>query len=164
MQTDGASLPAHRASGARDQPPRRSRNATCARADDEGAAAPQQSVVATSSAMAHFEVVEIAPPLGVLEAMLAASAYGERNEAPAASGPGGAATGFTWEELTQRVQCSNKELNAALRRLHALELHGRWTILEPGAALRPRNRALLLPCHALTLLPLLLRRLPAQPA
>jgi hypothetical protein len=79
--------------------------------------------------MAHFEVVEIAPPLGALEAMLAACAYGERNEA---SGQGGDTPGCTWEELTQRVQCSNKELAAALRRLHALELNGRWMTLEPG--------------------------------
>jgi len=81
--------------------------------------------------MAHFEVVEIAPPLGVLEALLAACAYGERNEA---AGPGGAQAGVTWGELTQRVQCSEKELSAALRRLRAVELNGRWTTVEPGAA------------------------------
>jgi hypothetical protein len=55
-------------------------------------------VVATCCATAHFEVVEIAPPLGVLEAMLAAACYGERNEAPAASGQGGGAhaAGYSW--------------------------------------------------------------------
>jgi hypothetical protein len=94
-------------------------------------------VVATCCATAHFEVVEIAPPLGVLEAMLAAACYGERNEAPAASGQGGGAhvAGYSWLELTQRVQCSDKELSAALRRLQAMEKDGRWMTLEPGTCL-----------------------------
>ena len=67
--------------------------------------------------------------------MLAAACYGERNEAPAASGQGGGAhaAGYSWQELTQRVQCSNKELSAALRRLQAMEKDGRWMTLEPGA-------------------------------
>ena len=78
--------------------------------------------------------MEIAPPLGVLEAMLAAACYGERNEAPASGqGEEAHATGYSWQELTQRVQCSNKELSAALRRLQAMEKNGRWMTLEPGA-------------------------------
>ena len=69
--------------------------------------------------------------------MLAAACYGERNEAPEASGQGGGAhaAGYSWQELTQRVQCSNKELTAALRRLQAMEKDGRWMTLEPGAFL-----------------------------
>ena len=145
----------------------RSREPTLRRAGDaaEGGAGAQQSVVATCCATAHFEVVEIAPPLGVLEAMLAAACYGERNEAPASGqGDAAAAAGYTWLELTQQVQCSNKELSAALRRLQAMEKDGRWMTLEPGAFLLANCVMMKVPGMLLTLPWLLLRSVPAQPS
>jgi sister chromatid cohesion protein DCC1 len=107
------------------------------------------AVVATCSASAHFEVVEIAPPVGALEAMLAARPYGERSERNVAAmthdsdGDGGCDTaapaadhaGFTWGELVERVQCSEAQLREALAGMHALHLHGRWLLLEPGTCM-----------------------------
>ncbi len=90
------------------------------------------SVVARCSAASHLELVEVAPPFGALEELLASAAYGERHEAR--DGAGAAPPpGFTWCELAARVQCSDAQLRAGLARLHALELHGRWTTLQPGA-------------------------------
>ena len=89
-------------------------------------------VVAHCSASAHFELLEVAPPVGALAARLAAAAYGERHEARG-GGAGGAhppQAGHTWEDLLAVVQCSRAQLADALRALHALQLHGRWLTVD----------------------------------
>jgi len=91
-------------------------------------AAPSAVVEAACACTSHFELTEVAPPLGPLETLLAGAQYGSAQEGAAG------AYGFSWAELGERVQCSEAQLHAALLRLRALCLHGRWTTVEPGAA------------------------------
>jgi len=90
---------------------------------------PELTVTAACLASSHLELVEVAPPLRTLAALLAAAPFGE---AAAERVPGAPAWGYTWEELWARVQCSRAQLQAGLRAQRAACLRGRWCLLQPA--------------------------------
>ncbi|WIA31014.1 hypothetical protein OEZ86_001054 [Tetradesmus obliquus] len=116
------------------------------------------ALTATATAKAHIELVEVAPRLDMLPQLLGRPYSLEDEEEPAAAaaaagddaaaggvdgddadmmdaeGPGAAETssrcGCTTEQLLSRVQASRVELMAELGRLQALQMNGRWRLVE----------------------------------
>lgn len=83
------------------------------------------------AAYATLEVVRTAPRLSTLRALLALRPYRGR----AADGGGPAGDTFSFAELCARVQASEGEIRAALAALSAVEVDGRWRLVDPPAAL-----------------------------
>lgn len=89
----------------------------------------------SASASAYFELLPTAPRTSALPELLAACPYKDSSEAaegamdvegsqvPTARRP-------TFAELSAAVQCSAAELQTALQRARALEIDGRWCILD----------------------------------
>ena len=80
-----------------------------------------------ASAQEHFELVRAAPRTDRVRVMVSAAPYAGGAPLDAAS----AAQPPTFAQLESAAQCSRAELHAALMRSRAMEINGRYTILEP---------------------------------
>ena len=80
-----------------------------------------------ASAQEHFELVRAAPRTDRVRVMVSAAPYAGGAPLDAAS----TAQPPTFAQLESAAQCSRAELHAALMRSRAMEINGRYTILEP---------------------------------
>ncbi|GFR46025.1 hypothetical protein Agub_g7298 [Astrephomene gubernaculifera] len=110
-------------------------------------------VLVEATNTSHIELVEVAPRMGPLRAMLWERPYGLEQEGEemevdgtAAGGGGGRAGGYTFEELLAAVQASPGELLSALEAEGAMRLYGRWRAVE-GSYLGGLLELLLLTCE-----------------
>ncbi|MEW5314184.1 MAG: hypothetical protein WDW38_005699 [Sanguina aurantia] len=86
-------------------------------------------VVVSATTKAHIEVVETAPRLLALSALLNERRYGAEDEEMLQTMPEGAGL-YTFADLVERVQASEGELRSALTAMHAVELEGVWRLMD----------------------------------
>ena len=90
-----------------------------------------------------YTMKKIAPRLGQLKTLLREGIYpgedvangthrkrAKLNDGSSSSGVHASGNTYTFKELFDRVQCSEKELQEGLLSLNAFELHGKWRVFE----------------------------------